>query len=439
MSIADALDLPPLARGLAETIINANPAVFSTFSEKGQRIFFPFGGILGQAAEAKGRRINATIGIALEEDGSPLRLPSLDDLTQLDPQDAFPYAPSFGKPQLRRRWQQMIREKNPGLGDTEISTPVVTCALTHALSMCGYLFLDEGQPLICPDLFWGNYKLIFEHAHKARIQTYPTFDGDRFNIAGLEKEITEGEPGKRVVLLNFPNNPTGFTPTEGEAEELVAMLTRVADAGYTLTVLIDDAYFGLVYEPGVSRESIFTRLATAHERLLAVKIDGATKEDYVWGFRVGFITYGVKGGTAELYDALEAKTAGAVRGNVSNAPHLAQSLLLKTYEMPGYAEEKRAKFAVMAARYAQVKAVLAKHPEYAEQFEPLPFNSGYFMCVRPKSAAPEAVRKRLLDHYSTGVIATAGLIRVAFSSAPLSLIDDLFANLYAACQDVSAA
>ena len=49
-------------------------------------------------------------------------------------------------------------------------------------------------------------------------------------------------------------------------------------------------------------------LAQAHQNILAIKIDGATKEEFVWGLRVGFITYGVKGGTKALYDALEQKT-----------------------------------------------------------------------------------------------------------------------------------
>ena len=60
-----------------------------------------------------------------------------------------------------------------------------------------------------------------------------------------------------------------------------------------VVVLIDDAYFGLVFEPGVYTQSIFTELSDRSPNLLAVKIDGATKEDYVWGFRVGFLTYGI--------------------------------------------------------------------------------------------------------------------------------------------------
>jgi repressor LexA len=74
-----------------------------------------------------------------------------------------------------------------------------------------------------------------------------------------------------------------------------------ADNGDIIVALIDDAYFGLVYEAGISTESIFAKLSNLHEKILAVKIDGATKEDYVWGFRVGFFFLGVFLGTGELY------------------------------------------------------------------------------------------------------------------------------------------
>ena len=66
-----------------------------------------------------------------------------------------------------------------------------------------------------------------------------------------------------------------------------------AQRGLKLVVLVDDAYFGLVYEAGVMRESLFALLCGLHPNLLAVKLDGPTKEDYVWGFRVGFLTYGI--------------------------------------------------------------------------------------------------------------------------------------------------
>lgn len=434
------MSVNPLAAELNDRLARRAPAVLRMLSARGRAAYFPYKGILGQSAEARGKHINATIGIALEDDGSPLCLPGLAEMVELSPADAFTYAPSFGKPELRDRWRAMLREKNPALAGVPLSRPIVTCALTHALSVAGCLFLDEGDTLLLPDLYWGNYGLIFSHAWGARLATWPTFDANRgFDVASMRARLLEGPPGKRVVLLNFPNNPTGYTPTDAEADAIREALVAAAEAGNDVVVIIDDAYFGLVYADGVMQDSIFTRLTDAHERLLAVKLDGATKEDYVWGFRVGFVTYGLKGADDDVWYALESKTAGVVRGSVSNAPHVSQSLLLRLYESPAYAAQKASKYAVLRARYDKVRAVLDAHPEYAEAFAPLPFNSGYFMCVRPVTADAEAVRRVLLADFDTGVIATSGLLRLAFSATPLGQLEALFENVYRACRQVSGA
>jgi len=58
---------------------------------------------------------------------------------------------------------------------------------------------------------------------------------------------------KKVLLLNFPNNPTGYTPTEEEQKALVEAIKEAAEAGKKVVVWVDDAYFGLVYEDGVAK------------------------------------------------------------------------------------------------------------------------------------------------------------------------------------------
>ncbi|OVE81859.1 aspartate aminotransferase [bacterium M21] len=422
----------PQAVELNTTIEAANPAVLEMLSTRGEAIFFPAKGILGQTAQAKGKRINATIGTALEDDGSPLSLGCLRDMVNVDPAEAFLYAPSYGRPNLRAVWKEMLVTKNPSLEGKAISQPVVAQALTHALSIAGYLFLDEGDELILPDFYWGNYNLIFKNAYGANFKTFNTYLEGGFDVQAMKEAVMQGAPGKRTLLLNFPNNPTGYTVSEAEAVAIKDALLEAAEAGYKVTVMTDDAYFGLVYEEGVFVESIFAELADLHENILAVKIDGATKEDYVWGFRVGFMTYGVKGGTAELYKALEAKTAGAIRGNISNAPAISQALLQKAFTHPDYASQKLEKFNTLKARCNKVNEILEAHPEYKDAFEPLPFNSGYFMCVALKDADPETVRQVLLDEFDTGLIACSGVLRVAFSATPLGLLEELFDSLYKA-------
>ncbi|MBW2974297.1 aminotransferase class I/II-fold pyridoxal phosphate-dependent enzyme [Candidatus Woesearchaeota archaeon] len=423
----------PQAIELNEIIKKNNEAVYSLLSEKGKAIFFPKKGILSQSAEAKGKKINATIGIALEEDGSPMRLKSIANKIKLDPKDVFPYAPSFGKPELRSRWKDMIFQKNPSLAGNEISLPVVTNALTHGLSMLGYMFIDEGDKVIMPDLFWGNYKLILINAYNARFDLFETFKGGKFNIAGL-KEKLDGEIGRKIILLNFPNNPTGYTVTEKEASAIKDIIMEAAEKGNKILVIADDAYFGLVYRKGILAESIFSVLAGLHENVLAVKLDGATKEDYVWGLRVGFITYNTKGGNKGLYSALESKAAGAVRGSISNDSHLSQSLVYHAFSDPRYPNEKKKKYNLLKKRFTEVQKVLREHKEYEDEFTALPNNSGYFMCIRLKNKEGESIRQVLLEKYSTGVISMGNILRIAFSSIKTEHIKEIFENIYRACK-----
>ena len=85
-----------LARQLNRTL---GPAV-GFLSAEGRRMYFPYGGILGQGAEAKKCEINATIGMAFEEDGSPLVMDCFAKNVNLG-RKAFLYAGSFGLPALR--------------------------------------------------------------------------------------------------------------------------------------------------------------------------------------------------------------------------------------------------------------------------------------------------------------------------------------------------
>lgn len=418
----------PLAEALnAELSANGCP-VFDMLSAQGKAIFFPSKGILGQGAEAKGSEINATIGTALEDDGSPLTLPCVQKSLNL-PKTSFLYCPSSGDANLRAEWKKQMIIKNPSLADKNFSNPVVTAALTHAISCAGYLFLDAGDEVIIPDLYWDNYELVFENGRGAKIVTFNTFKNGGFDTEALKAALANSKSKKKVVLLNFPNNPTGYTATETEAVEIAKILTDCAAAGNKVVALMDDAYFGLVYEEGVTRESVFTKIVDAHENLLAVKLDGPTKEDYVWGFRVGFMSFGFKGATAAQLKALEQKAAGVVRGNISNAPSISQKILLAAYQSPEYAQEKAEKYATLKKRYDIIKNVLASHPEYAESFEPMPFNSGYFMCIKPKGVDAEKLRQELIAKYSTGTIMLSGLIRLAFSAVPTEKLEKLFANI----------
>jgi len=424
-------------------------------SDMGKRIYFPKG-IISQSAEAdtRAKRFNATIGMAVSG-GSPLVLDSIRaGLPTLSPKEAVAYSSTAGSLPLREAWKAELARKNPSLEGKSYSLPVVVPGLTAAVFLAADLFLDPGDEIVCPDMYWPNYRLIFEERKGARCATFPFFAREGagsqapggFNVAGLEAALRDsarrssaaGRGAKAACILNFPNNPTGYTPTLAEADAIVAALTRVASEGTAVLALVDDAYFGLQYEEGLLRESIFARLAGAHGNLLAVKADGPTKEDFAWGLRVGFLTFDITSLGPAAGEALAKKLMGLIRSSVSSSSTPGQNLLLRSFRAPGSEEQKARYRAILAGRYRAAKDFLAANA-LPPGLAVLPFNSGYFMSFECLGVSAEGLRRRLLDERGIGVVSIQDrYLRVAFSSVEEAEIGALYGEILAAASAAEA-
>ena len=215
----------PIAQELNNTINGSNPHIFEMLSNMGKELFFPKG-ILSQSAEAKQKadKINATIGIA-KEGNSVLSLPSITKYIKgIEPDNYLPYAPSFGIPELRNRWKASLYKKNPSLGQTPISLPVVTSGITHGVSILSDMWIDQNDIVILPDMMWGNYTMTFCVRNSAQIVNYKAYDEKltRFNVESFEEVIREqaDKNDKIVTILNFPHNPTGYSLSVSEADQV---------------------------------------------------------------------------------------------------------------------------------------------------------------------------------------------------------------------------
>jgi aspartate/methionine/tyrosine aminotransferase len=159
----------------------------------------------------------------------------------------------------------------------------------------------------------------------------------------------------------------------------------------------------------------------------------------VWGLRVGFITYGcpTNGDSLPVYDALEKKTAGSIRGSISNASHLGQTIVLKSMQGDKFTTEKEEKFKILQDRARCVKKVLSDS-KYKEAWDVYPFNSGYFMCLKLKTVNAETLRLHLLDKYGVGLISMGDKdLRIAFSCLEESDIPELFDIILRGVEDLS--
>ena len=431
--------LNSLAQELNNTLQDS--VAYPLLSDFGKRIFFPKG-IIAQSAEAKefGRTANATIGMTVEN-GEPVILPSVhESAPSFKPRELVAYAPTAGLPALRAIWKEKLCIKNPLLKNKHTSLPVIVPGLTAGISYAADLFLGKGQPLLAANPSWDNYALIVETRRESELHQFNMFKDGGFDLQSFDEAIAkeaEASPDKTVrVLLNFPQNPSGYSPTHTEAQAICSILKKHADAGTKLLVISDDAYFGLNYEQDIEPQSLFAYLADMSENILALKIDGPTKEDFAWGYRCGFITLGCKGMTDAHYEALIKKLMGIIRSSVSCSSTPAQAMILRAFEDPALEHQKSHFRKLLERRYRLVKDFVNTHPSAA--LKPLPFNSGYFMSLRLTSIDAEQLRTHMLKNYGIGTIAIdAKTLRIAFSSLDEDKINAVYSAIYESAEKMS--
>ena len=424
--------LNPLAQELNGILKNSSASFL--FSDFGERIYFP-NGIIAQSGEAKkfGYTANGTIGTTII-DGRPAMLDAIHrHVPEFSSASLVGYAPTAGNPDLREAWRQDMIRKNPSLEFKEFSQPILVPGLTAGISYVADLFFDQTKPLLAADPSWDNYALICEARRNAPFHQFRMFNDGKFDIDSLEAALRkECEANKSArLLLNFPQNPSGYSPTRAEAKKIVSILKELAEAGNKILCISDDAYFGLNYEDDIEPESLFAQTCDLHPNILAVKIDGPTKEDFVWGFRAGFVTFGCKGFSKEQYQALVTKLMGTIRSSVSCSSTPPQSFLLKamTDESEEFEEQKLEYRAVLEERYKKVRAFVDSHS--SKVIEPLPFNSGYFMSFAVKGKDAEELRQKLLHGCGIGTVSIdSKTLRVAFSSLEAEQIEEVYSSIY---------
>ena len=401
-------------------------------SNLGRNFYFPRG-IVAQTAEAKkhAHMVDATIGMAFSG-GKPLMLSAVaENMPKLKAEEAVAYAPTAGIEELRKLWQNLILQKNPSIKLENISLPVVTIGLTAGLATMAELFLDEGSTIISCDPSWDSYSLIFETRRAGILRRLPFTGASGLDLDAIGQAVKEeAKKGQVRAILNFPNNPAGYAPTLAEAKALANIFLEAAEGGADVLVLCDDAYFGFFYEDDVFKESLFSLFSNLHERILAVKIDGPIKEDYVWGFRTGFVTFGSCGLKQEQFNALVTKLLGAIRSSVSSASTPAQHIVIKAIKDERTSKEKAAFKELLRIRYSEVKKFLNQNPEHPV-LKPFPFNSGYFMSFRCEGVSAEALRKELLLQHGIGVVALGEeCLRIAYSIMEEDQIYPVFKAIY---------
>ena len=435
----------------------------------GKRIYQP-NGIFHWSGRAKSEaEINATIGTAVgpETDILPTGgsqkityyLPDIKPYMKFPPERIAGYAPIGGLPALREMWRKWIIHK--GLRPAQmpsgpvdvtewISTPQICNGITHAIFLASKLFLNPGETIVCPNKRWGNYGALLQLQNGLEIESFQFFHENKFNIPGLLQSMEKVVATQRqvTIILNFPNNPTGYCPTPQEMRDIVRTLKNFAGTHQKpIVILCDDAYEGYTYSDQVCGNSIFYELVNRHPLFIPVKLDGASKEMLLYGGRVGAMTLGIHpswvdaDSRAAFHQEWGNKMQGMVRTTISNVNHFYQDVLLELTS-DGFSR-------VIAGR-DRIRTILQERYEaciriFAE-LKPVnltmdPHGGGFFVFLNIKDTPATDFADHLLQKYKVGTfpISNPALsingIRVAFCSIPVEQIETCFRRIAAAIRD----
>ena len=419
------------------TLREEAPAVWAALSPLGRDVVYP-PDIPFQAAQARGTRYNATIGQITDGAGSVLRLEAIESSLRLEEDDrnkALLYSPIGGLDELRGLWERWQRPA----GFDALSPPLVTVGLTHGLALVADLFAGQDTPVIVPQPSWGNYRQVFGLRRGARmisVDAYRKPSPNQFEwrpdaIAEALDELPEGAPA--LAILNLPSNPGGYMPSAEERNALSSSLEAAASRR-PVVVICDDAYAGLVYEPGVPSESVFWDLLGRHENLLPIRLAGSTKEFLLFGGRVGFLTLPFASGTA-VADALDNKLRGLIRSGVGSPAALSQVVLLQALRQAEIGQEVEAIRALLGRRRSRLAEALQRAAEQTGgRLRPLPANAGAFALIElDESLNAAELRLRLIEESDVGLVSIGDrYLRIAFCSLAEEDVEELVARLVSA-------
>ncbi len=186
------------------------------------------------------------------------------------------YTSNLGLPKLRERIAQYV-SKHFHVSYDPATEIIVTVGVSEAIDLALRALLNPGDEVLYHEPCYVSYSPSVILAHGVPVAV-PTFAKDNFRMTAdeLAKLIT---PRSKVLMMNFPCNPTGATQSREELEKIAALCVK-----HDLVVLTDEIYSELTYD-GATHVSI-AALAGMRER--TVFLHGFSKAFAMTGFRIGY-------------------------------------------------------------------------------------------------------------------------------------------------------
>lgn len=197
----------------------------------------------------------------------------------LDAGDTY-YAHNLGIAELRdtiARYQSTLHLP------VDAGRVAVTSAGVSALMLIAQLIINPGDRVVAVTPLWPNLieipKILGAEVVQVPLQFGQTWELD------VQRLLDALTPGTRAVLLNSPNNPTGWVITRAQQEIILAHCRK-----HGIWVLADDVYERLVFDSsgsGAACAPSFLDLATPEDRVISA--NSFSKSWLMTGWRLGWI------------------------------------------------------------------------------------------------------------------------------------------------------
>jgi aminotransferase len=184
------------------------------------------------------------------------------------------YTSNLGSLKLRREIARYV-EKIFGPAYDPQTEILVSVGVSEAIDLALRAVLNPGETVIYHEPCYVSYapSIALAHAQGRAIHTRPE-NGFRLDPA----EVARAAEGAKVLLLNFPTNPTGAVLSGRDLDALARVCVEK-----DLLVISDEIYAELTYEG--RHESIASRPGMRERTIL---LHGLSKAFAMTGFRIGY-------------------------------------------------------------------------------------------------------------------------------------------------------
>jgi len=185
------------------------------------------------------------------------------------------YTSNLGTPALRREICRYVRD-NYQVEYSPENECIVTIGVSEALDIAMRALLNPGDEVLYTEPCFVSYPAEVRMAHGVPVPIETRVEDEfALNPAILRKKIT---PKTKVLLLNFPCNPTGAVMPLESLKEVAAIAIE-----HDLAVITDEIYSELLYE---GEHVSIASLPGMRERTLF--LHGFSKAFAMTGWRIGY-------------------------------------------------------------------------------------------------------------------------------------------------------